>query len=108
MFKGRLLLSKEPAERINKDCSRSADSGVEYSAISGRGGADLKDLVAVLQEFVGRQKEYAEWEPRDRNVTTGLPNSVADPEELTRSLWGLCREVWSKGFHYYSSGQLSF
>jgi hypothetical protein len=64
--------------------------------------------VAVLQEFVGRQKEYAEWEPRDRNITTGLPNSVADPEELTRSLWGLCREVWSKGFHYYSSGQLSF
>lgn len=39
-----------------RDGSRSADSAGEYSAISGRGGGELKDLVAVLQQFVGRQK----------------------------------------------------
>ena len=104
VFKGRLLLSKEPGERANRDCSRSADSAVEYSAISDRAGGELKDLVAVLQEFVGRQKQWGEWEPRDRSITPALPNTVAASEELTRFLWGLCREVWSRGFHYYSSG----
>lgn len=92
---------------MNRDCSRYADSAMESSAMSGRGGGDLKDLVAVLQEFVGKQKEWGEREPRDRIIAQALPNSVAGPEELRRFLWGLCREVWSRGFHYYSSGQLS-
>lgn len=64
-----------------------------------KGHSDITDI---------QPDDLAELEPRDRIINLPLPNGELTQELLERFLSKLCKNVWSRAFHYYSTDQLSY